>query len=103
LWLLPFRNTLFTQQTFQSELRDERWRELAFEDHRFWDVRRWKIGAETQRDIKRLRIKQSGNSFVYTVETDANARVWDDKMYLYPIPQDERDKNENLTQNPGWE
>jgi hypothetical protein len=99
----------FNQETFRLELRDERWRELAFEDHRFWDVRRWKIGAETQRDIKRLRIQRVLNpetnrySFVYTVETDANARVWDDKMYLYPIPQDERDKNKNLTQNPGWE
>ncbi|MDR2474326.1 MAG: RagB/SusD family nutrient uptake outer membrane protein [Bacteroidales bacterium] len=99
----------FTQDEFRNELRDERWREFAFEDHRFWDVRRWKIGAETQRDIKRLRIKRELDEttdryvFVYTVETDANARVWDDKMYLYPIPQDERDKNKNLTQNEGWE
>ncbi|MDR1763860.1 MAG: RagB/SusD family nutrient uptake outer membrane protein [Dysgonamonadaceae bacterium] len=98
----------FDQNTFRNELRDERWREFAFEDHRFWDIRRWKIGAETQRDIKRLRIQRilgddGKYSFVYKVETDANARVWDDKMYFYPIPQSEMDKNKNLTQNPGWE
>ena len=29
-------------------------------------------------------------------------RKWDDKMYLFPIPQSERLKNGNLTQNPGW-
>ena len=29
-------------------------------------------------------------------------RVWDDHMYLWPIPQDARDLNENLTQNEGW-
>jgi hypothetical protein len=105
----PYPTGQFTQETFRNELRDERWRELAFEDHRFWDVRRWKIGAETQKEVKRLRIQQVTNpdtgrkSFAYAVETDAYARVWDDKMYLYPVPQDERDKNKNLTQNPGWE
>ncbi|GAB6012503.1 RagB/SusD family nutrient uptake outer membrane protein [Viscerimonas tarda] len=98
----------FDQSSFQAELRDERWRELAFEDHRFWDIRRWKIGAETQRDIKRLRIQLDptdprGRTYIYSVETDVNARYWDDKMYLYPIPQDERDKNSRLGQNVGWE
>jgi len=99
----------FDQNTFRDELRDERWREFAFEDHRFWDIRRWKIGAETQRDIKRLRIRKDPNNgtdrrpyFIYEVVEDKNARVWDDKMYLYPIPQSERDKNKKLTQNPGW-
>ncbi|MEO3610804.1 RagB/SusD family nutrient uptake outer membrane protein, partial [Phocaeicola vulgatus] len=29
-------------------------------------------------------------------------RVWDDKMYLFPIPQSERMKNPNLSQNAGW-
>jgi hypothetical protein len=98
----------FSQKAFQEELRDERWREFAFEDHRFWDIRRWKIGAETQKDIKRLRIQLDpddprGRTYIYTVIEDKNARYWDDKMYLYPIPQEEKDKNPNLEQNPGWE
>ncbi|MDR2840066.1 MAG: RagB/SusD family nutrient uptake outer membrane protein [Paludibacter sp.] len=99
----------FNQASFQAELRDERWREFAFEDHRFWDIRRWKIGNETQRDIKRLRIQLDpadprGRTYIYTVVEDKDARVWDDKMYLYPIPQSEIDKNPNLRpNNPGWE
>jgi hypothetical protein len=106
---IPLYNAAdFNQNSFRTELRDERWRELAFEDHRFWDIRRWKIGAETQKDIKRLRIQLDpadprGRTYIYTVIEDKNARVWDDKMYLYPIPQDEYDKNPKLEQNPGWE
>ena len=30
------------------------------------------------------------------------SRQWEDKMYLFPIPQTEMMKNKNLTQNPGW-
>jgi hypothetical protein len=99
----------FDQTSFRAELQDERWRELAFEDHRFWDIRRWKIGAETQRDIKRLRIQLDptdprGRTYIYSVEEQKDARIWDDKMYLYPIPQSEIDKNPNLRpNNPGWE
>ena len=29
-------------------------------------------------------------------------RVWNDNMYIYPIPEVVRQKNPNLTQNPGW-
>ena len=29
-------------------------------------------------------------------------RVWDDKMYFFPIPASEMRKNPNLSQNPGW-
>jgi len=29
-------------------------------------------------------------------------RYWDDKMYLFPILQDDIDKNSALVQNPGW-
>jgi len=65
--------------------------ELAFEDHRFWDIRRWKIGEETTK-IKRVSISKAGDkySFEYSVTAD---RIWDDKMYFYPIPQSEIYKN----------
>ena len=29
-------------------------------------------------------------------------RVWDDHMYLWPVPQDARDLNPSLDQNLGW-
>lgn len=90
-----------TQDEFRGKLRNERRVELAFEDHRFWDVRRWKIGAVTK-DIYGMKItKEADDSFTYEKVLVEN-RVWDDKMYLYPIPQEEVFKNDNLTQNTGW-
>ena len=91
-----------TKDTFRLALRKERMAELAFEDHRFWDIRRWKIGPETIA-IKRVSIqKEEGGTFSYNYTVTAD-RVWEDKMYFYPIPQSEIYKNPNLIQNPGWE
>jgi hypothetical protein len=89
---------------FRAKVRNERMVELAFEDHRFWDIRRWMIGLDTK-DIKRTRIEKNNTTpvtFTYTTYTTTD-RIWDDKMYYYPIPLAEIYKNRNLTQNPGWE
>ena len=74
--------------------------ELAFEGHRFWDVRRWKEGDKHFKSITEMKISKNADTYTYTRKT-VN-RQWDDKMYLFPIPQSERSKNPNLTQNPGW-
>jgi len=90
-----------SQSEFREEVREERRVELAFEGHRFWDIRRWKIGSQTT-DLKGMKITMNPDgSFNYQVET-VRERQWNDKYYLYPIPQDEIFINENLTQNPGW-
>ncbi len=85
---------------FEEKYRNERFVELAFEGHRFWDVRRWKMG-ELFKTITCMQIeKNDDESYTYTrYEED---RSWDDKMYLFPIPDSERRKNGNLTQNEGW-
>lgn len=90
------------QEEFMARLRNE-WRvEFAFEDHRFWDVRRWKIGDSTQRELYGVKIEREGSGFKYS-KTLYEARIWKDCMYLYPIPQDEIFKNSNLNpQNTGW-
>ena len=75
----------------------ERLVELAFENHRFWDVRRWKKGAQYFKTIQVATIDSNLNLTRSTV-----TRQWDDKYYFYPIPQSELKKNPNLTQNPGW-
>ena len=85
---------------FWSRYKNERMVELAFEGHRFWDVRRWKEGGFTS--IGRMLItKNSDDSFTYT--RSIKALVWDDEMYFYPIPDSEIRKNPNLKQNPGWD
>ena len=78
-------------------IRKERRIELAFEDHRFWDVRRWRIGHLTQRKLHGLR-------FVSPTEfrvDEIDSRVWDDRLYRTPIPHDEILKT-NIEQNPGY-
>ena len=75
----------------------ERMVELAFENHRFWDVRRWKKGAQYFKSIQVASISSARQLTRSTV-----TRQWDDKYYFYPIPQSELKKNPNLTQNPGW-
>ena len=82
---------------FTARLRNERRVELAFEDHRFWDIRRWMTG-DVVKDIYGAHISKSGK---YTKQL-IQKRIWDDKMYLYPIAQGEIYKNPDLGQNPGW-
>lgn len=75
----------------------ERLVELAFENHRFWDVRRWKKGPEYFRNVQVANI----SSNLHLTRSTIN-RQWDDKYYFYPIPQSELKKNSKLIQNPGW-
>lgn len=90
-----------SQSDFRQKLRNERRVEFAFEDQRFWDVRRWKIGSDT--NIRGMKVEQDGSGgFIYTPQTVVN-RVWNENMCLYPIPQSEIFKNLNLKpQNTGW-
>ena len=88
---------------FIAAVRNE-WRvEFAFEDHRFWDVRRWKTAEDTQRDIYGVRIELTGDNTYAFYREVYETRTWAERMYLYPIPQSELYKNTNLNpQNQGW-
>ena len=91
----------------QSQLREkiyhERQVEFAFEDHRFWDVRRWMIAPSTlAASLKGVRITRTAdNQFNYNV-IDVEQRVFEPKMYLYPIPQNEVYVAKKIIQNPLW-
>ena len=89
-----------TVAQFKAKLRNERMVELAFEDHRFWDIRRWKIADQTT-DIYGVRITKDGSGFNYD-KILVESRYWNDKMYFYPIPESELNKNPGLEQNPLW-
>ncbi|MCQ2196161.1 MAG: RagB/SusD family nutrient uptake outer membrane protein [Bacteroidaceae bacterium] len=77
----------------------ERLVELAFENHRFWDVRRWMKGDKYFKNIAVATLSDGGNTLVRTIK----ARNWNEKYNLFPIPQSERLINGKLTQNSGWE
>lgn len=92
-------------QGFRERLRNERRVELAFENHRWFDVRRWMIADETLGgEIKGVNVKKEvDGTFTYKPFV-VEKRVFDKKkMYLYPIPQSEIDKSgRTIKQNPGW-
>ncbi|HMP94935.1 MAG TPA: RagB/SusD family nutrient uptake outer membrane protein, partial [Phnomibacter sp.] len=97
----------------QSEMREqihlERRLELSFEQHRYFDVRRWKK-ANTSSD------KQGGPLFGMNMDkgsaindpsfyqrTVAVTRAqWSRKNYFWPAPQSEIDRNKMLVQFPGY-
>ena len=108
----PFQNIIL-------EIRRERRVELGSEGFRFDDLHRWKAGdlisnPETILGVKLIPsvraeyppsqvsgIVVNGNDYV-RVYPNITSRVWNDKMYLFPIPIQESTLNPNLTQNPGW-
>lgn len=87
--------------TFWTRYQKERMVELAFEGHRFWDVRRWKEADKFLKSITEMKLTL-GEDGTISYARNTVSRQWDDKMYLFPIPQTELMKNPNLTQNPGW-
>ena len=97
---MPAFESGMSNDKFWEKYKNERMVELAFENHRFWDVRRWKEADKYFKNIVEMQITQDGDGFKYTRNTVS--RQWDDKMYLFPIPQAEKMKNPNLEQNPGW-
>jgi len=98
---LPDYAGTMTKEVFRKEIREERRVELAFENHRFWDIRRWMIGNETT-DIRGMEITMNQDSTFNYNKVTVETRYWDSKMNFYPIPQSELFKNSNLEQNLGW-
>ena len=89
-----------SKEQMREKIRHERRIELCFENHRFWDVRRWMIAEEVDKGpVHAVHVDKDGN-ITYPVFQN---RVFDpSKHYLFPIPQSEIDKNNALEQNPGW-
>jgi len=91
-----------TGAALQERYVNERTIELAFEEHHYFDIRRWKLAPELHAaTIYKMEIENDNGNFVYSVG-EMEERVWNDAYYFLPIPQDEIDKNENLTQNEGY-
>lgn len=92
-------NTL-SPEAFLKRVKNERRVELAFEGHRFWDLRRWNE-LDVTKNIYGVKITKVDNTMVYD-KKQVKTNVVDDKMYFYPFSDTELFKNENLQQNTGW-
>ncbi|MGV8096394.1 MAG: RagB/SusD family nutrient uptake outer membrane protein [Mangrovibacterium sp.] len=101
---MPILPPGLSQEEMRQRIRDERRVELAFEEHRFFDVRRWKIAGETENiPLMAMKItKNADGQFNYLV-VKAEDRSFKEQMYFFPIPETEILKSEgNLVQNEGW-
>jgi starch-binding outer membrane protein, SusD/RagB family len=94
------------QSQLRERLRNERRVELAFEEHRFFDVRRWKIAEQTENmPLMGMHIESlnapTNTAFSYTKFKVEDRVFTAPKMYLHPIPEAQIIIN-SWTQNPGW-
>ncbi|MDI9606426.1 MAG: RagB/SusD family nutrient uptake outer membrane protein [Bacteroidota bacterium] len=95
-----------SKDEFEKRYRNERRVELAFEGHRYYDVRRWQVMEENERYVTGMRItKGDDGSFTYQ-RIGFERQSYKEKLYFYPIPQGEINKIQSHTgqdwQNPGW-
>ncbi len=95
--------TSFSQDDLRQIIRTERMIELAFEGHRMWDLRRWKLGAQYLNvPVYGMNIKASNLAdFAQPAEIESRSFTTP-ASYLFPIGIDDISVNQNLVQNPGW-
>lgn len=99
--------TGISQDDMRSLIQNERSVELMFEEHRFWDVRRWKIAEVTEKaPMQGMKItKTGGSTFTYERYNLTRQHSWpaDNRYYLMPYATTELAKLPGvLLQNPGW-
>ena len=82
---------------------NERRIELVFEEHRWFDVRRWKILPQVaDEDRTRMIIRKNPDGTKQYEVTFWKEGNFNEANYLLPIPQAEINKNALLEQNPGY-
>ena len=107
-----------TGDALRQAYRHERRVEMAYEDQRFWDVRRWVIGPDAYHQTHAVDVRYEtdqpatnyrqadgttwGPPIFAEKELGGDARAWLDKAYFFPIMRDEMNKNSLLIQNRGY-
>ncbi|MBR2102394.1 MAG: RagB/SusD family nutrient uptake outer membrane protein [Prevotella sp.] len=90
-----------SKEAMRELIRNERRLELCFENHRFWDLRRWKADLNTVAKGISITKDPATGAFVYKT-IDVERRDYRDYMYYGPIPYSEVMKWSALRQNDGW-
>lgn len=106
-----------SKEAFRDRIRNERAVELMYENHRWFDIRRWMIADKLFNPqgelfpIKGMKVTDNtpeeadvaNKSFSYeVVSVEVATRVFDLKHYWYPVAADHSDRLGNFKQNPGW-
>ncbi len=91
----------------EDNLRNERAVELAFEDHRYWDIRRWRIAVQVLDNVRMqgLRYDYNYDTQKYQIKLkngDGVVRVFQERNYYFPLTVDRVVDNPNFVENPGY-
>ncbi|MBC7919513.1 MAG: RagB/SusD family nutrient uptake outer membrane protein, partial [Ferruginibacter sp.] len=105
----------------RQRYRNERRVEMAYEEQRYHDARRWMIAPQTLgrkagiisitatlkpgKEVKVYKYDLTNYDYVYKpldIDPGIENRLWLDKMYYLPIQRDEVNRNNKLVQNPGY-
>jgi hypothetical protein len=92
------------QDEMRERIRHERRIELVYEEHRFYDIRRWEIAEDLLNGPMQgieMTVDEGTGDVIYT-KFDFEERSFPAKLYVLPIPQNEMDKSPGLTQVAGW-
>jgi hypothetical protein len=92
-----------TQAQMRGAIQNERRIEMAFEEQRYFDIRRWKITDSVMNQPRMgVSITNSNGAFTYNYIPVLTTKFVAPKMYFYPIPYTEVLADPNMKQNPGW-
>ncbi len=92
-----------SREAMRERIQRERQVELAFEEHRYYDVRRWRIADRTENEPARgaFITRNPDGTFAYRYGS-VQQRQFSERNYWLPIPLKETQANPGLRQNGGW-
>ena len=92
-----------TQDGLREIIQQERMIELAFEGHRYYDIRRWKLAEKYfTTPIQGWSVDEDSETNYYQIMDVSQRSFNTPRDYLQPISFTELSRNPNLIQNPGW-
>lgn len=98
-------------EALMEQYRNERRIEMAFEEQRYFDIRRWKIARDMMVDAQGIEIyveatdyqdRSTYSNYEYSIIPNVSRRAWQDRSYFSPIDINEIRRNDMLEQNPGY-
>ena len=91
------------QEAFRDVVKHERRVELAFEDHRYWDLLRWKDAMDVlNKPVLGVAVSRNGEGWSYEVQEVATRTFYEKNYYLPFLRSEIENSNNTLEQNPNY-